>query len=441
MDTLIRILQLLLALSIIVLAHELGHFLFARLFKIKVDKFYLFFDPWISLVKFKSKKSETEYGIGWLPLGGYCKISGMIDESMDKEALKEEPKPHEFRSRPAWQRFLVMFGGVLFNFILAILLHSAILFTWGESYLKNDDAVYGVQCNDLAQEIGFRNGDRILRLDGNTIDGFSELQVILVRERVKRVELLRDGEIIYLDIDPDYIGQMLNSAGMFMLRYPFQIAMIPDSSHNLHLGLMPGDRIVGIDSVEVFITQDIQQILQEKRGEVVTAAILREGSIIQKELKVDNEGKIGIILEAPSSEFFNMTIHRYSLPKSIPAGFNRTTSTIGDYVKDLKLIFSPKTEAYKSVGSLIAIGKIFPSAWSWIRFWNIIAWLSIMLAVLNLLPIPALDGGHILFILFEMVSGRKPSDKFMEYAQVTGMIILFCIMFLALGNDIVKLFK
>lgn len=441
MDILIKVLQVILALSILVLVHEFGHFVFARLFKIRVEKFYLFFDAWFPLFKFKPKNSDTEYGIGWLPLGGYCKISGMIDESMDKEAMKEEPKPWEFRSKPAWQRFLVMFGGVFFNFILAILVYSATLFTWGEEYLKNEDAVYGVHCNDLSREIGFENGDKIVSFDGERVDKFNEIQVALARNQAQTAQVIRGEESKEVNIDPLFMPAVLNTPGMFSLRVPFQIQSIPDSSINVTAQLMAGDRIVKIDSSEVFIIQDIQKILQASKGDTITATILRGSEILEKRLAIDSSGLIGVVLDGDLHKFFNITNVNYSMLSALPAGVNKATSTIGNYIKELKLIFSPKTEAYKSVGSFIAIGNIFPSSWDWQIFWNLTAWLSIMLAVVNLLPIPALDGGHILFLIYEIITGRRPSDKFLEYAQVAGMLILLAIMFLAFGNDIYRLFK
>lgn len=441
METILKIIQVILALSILILVHEFGHYFFARLFKIRVEKFYLFFDPWFSLIKYKPRNSDTEYGIGWLPLGGYCKISGMIDESMDKEAMNEEPKPWEFRSKPAWQRFFVMFGGVFFNFILAILIYSATLFTWGEEYLKNSDAVYGVQCNELALKMGFQNGDKIISFDDNEVVKFHELQVILARNQATSAKVIRNEESITVNIDPVYLPAILSTPGMFTLRVPFIVSSVPDTSINASAGLLSGDRVVAVDSVEAFIIQDVQELLSLKRGESVPVRIVRGDETIEKLLTIDNDGKLGIILEGDITKFFNVTTQKYTLAGSVPAGFKKSTATIGNYFKELGLIFSPKTEAYKSVGSFISIGKIFPSSWQWDIFWNITAWLSIMLAVLNLLPIPALDGGHILFVLYEMATGRKPSDKFLEYAQIAGMFVLFGIMFLAFGNDIYRLFK
>lgn len=441
MDILIKTLQVLFALSILILIHELGHFLFSRLFKIRVDKFYLFFDPWFSLFKYKPKNSDTEYGMGWLPLGGYCKISGMIDESLDTEMLKSEPKPWEFRSKPAWQRFFVMFGGVFFNFLLAILIYSSVLYAWGEEYLRNSDAVYGIQTNDLSRELGFKNGDRILYFDGKPIERFQDLQISLARNQAKEATVIRGGDTVTVPIDQSYMPVVLKNPGMFQLRVPFIIAQIQDSSINASSGLANGDRVLAVNGSEMSVIQDIQSELSKFKGDSITLSIERSGQIIEKRVAVNLEGKIGVALENNIDKLFKVTKSNYTLASVIPAGFNKTITTVSNYFKELGLIFSPKTEAYKSVGSFITIGKIFPSVWDWQIFWNITAWLSIMLAVLNLLPIPALDGGHILFLLFEIITGKKPHDKFLEYAQVVGMFILFGLMILAFGNDIYGLFK
>jgi regulator of sigma E protease len=441
MDILIKTLQVLMALSILILIHELGHFIFSKIFKIRVEKFYLFFDPWFSIFKYKPKKSDTEYGLGWLPLGGYCKISGMIDESLDTETLKKEPQPWEFRSKPAWQRFLVMFGGVFFNFILAIIIYSGVLYVWGEEYLRNSDAVYGIQCNDLAAEIGFRNGDKILLFDEQPVEKFQELQIALARNQAKVATVLRGKDTVTINIDQTYLPVILKNPGMFQLRVPFVISEVPDSSQNVSAGILPGDRIAGINGNEMASIQEIQTAFKASANDSITLNIIREGQMIEKRVFVNDGGKIGVVLESDISKLFKITRSSYSIVSVIPAGFNKTITTVSNYFKELGLIFSPKTEAYKSVGSFITIGKIFPSEWDWQIFWNITAWLSIMLAVLNLLPIPALDGGHILFLIYEIVTGRKPHDKFLEYAQIAGMLILFAIMILAFGNDIYRLFK
>lgn len=438
MDVIIRIIQVILALSILVVIHEFGHFVFARLFKIRVEKFYLFFPP--AIFKYKPKNSDTEWGIGSIPLGGFCKISGMIDESMDKETMAQEPQPWEYRTKPAWQRLLVISGGVLFNFIFAMILYSAILYTWGEEYLKNDDAKYGIQTNSLSAEMGFRDGDRILAFDDVAPDNFAELQIDLVRSQAKTATVLRHGDTIVLELDQDYIPAILNTPGMFMLATPVAVAQVPDTSINASAGLMAGDRFVKVADTDIHSFSGLQSALAKHKGEITPIEFRRGEELITQHLQVDENGKIEVILQNDISDF-HITQKEYTIFSAIPAGVTKAFSTIGDYIKELGLIFSPKTEAYKSVGSFIAIGSIFPTAWNWEAFWNIVALLSVMLAVINLLPIPALDGGHIVFTLYEMITGRKPSDKFMEYAQMAGMIFLLLIMFLAFGNDILRLFR
>lgn len=438
-----KVLQVVLALSILVLVHEFGHFIFARIFKIRVEKFYLFFDAWFSLFKYKPKNSDTEYGIGWLPLGGYCKISGMIDESMDKEALKKEPQPWEFRARPAWQRFLVIFGGVFFNILLAIAIYSAILFTWGESYIKNSDVTTGVRVNELAYEMGFRNGDRIISLEGEPVERFQDLQIDLIRRQATYAKVLRGDDTVTVNIDPLYIPTVIQSREMlFDYGIPAVIGEIPDSSINAGAGLQVADKIVAVNGKESTMLIDVITLLSaENASDSVTLSIERAGSIFTVPLARSKEGKIEVVFNSNLSDYYNITNKAYSLASAVPGGIAKTAQTISNYWKELKLIFTPKTEAYKSVGSFIAIGSIFPASWNWQLFWNLTAFLSVMLAVLNILPIPALDGGHLLFTVYEMITGRKPSDKFLEYAQTAGMLLLLAIMILAFGNDIFRLFN
>ena len=455
---LIKIVQVVLALSFLILIHELGHFTFAKLFKTRVNKFYLFFNPKFSIVKCKkidgklrfkffSKNGDewdeypsTEYGMGWLPLGGYCAIAGMIDETTSKDDLPEVPQPWEFRTKPAWQRFFIMFGGVLFNFILAIVLYACILGTWGEEYLKTEDAVYGVAVNDLSYEMGFRDGDRILSIDGVPTDNFATLQVDMVRSKAREAVVLRDGDTVRIAIDPVYLPAMLNTPGMFDLAFPFVVAEVPENSINKDSDLKAGDAVKAIDGEPMFIVQQIKRELQNHKGESVTATLDREGSIVESALQVDTAGLVGVALDADPEKYFNVTKRSYNLLSAIPAGAAKTWKTITNYVKELGLIFSPKTQAYKSEGSFIAIGKIFPATWDWYKFWSLSALFSIMLGVLNILPIPALDGGHILFLLVEMITGRKPGEKFLEVAETIGMILLIALMVLAFGNDIRGLF-
>lgn len=435
MIVLIKILQVVLALSILILVHELGHFLFAKLFRIRVDKFYLFFDAGgYSLFKFKPKGSDTEYGIGWLPLGGYCKIAGMIDESMDTEALKKDPQPWEFRSKPAWQRLLVMSGGVLFNFIFAIMLYIGILAGWGESYISNEGN--GIYVNDLAYEMGFRNGDRILMFDDYAPENFGMLQADLARQTAKKATVLRGEDTLDIYIDQNMIGEVLNTPGMFDLAIPFVIDQVAPESVNSGSGLMHGDRITEIDGHHVEYLQDSRRLLADLAGKNVPVTVVRGTDTTGMNLQVDTLGRLGVYTQLPG-----LTTREYSVLEAIPAGFKLTFDTIGGYLQDLKLVFTPSTEAYKSVGSFIAMGQIFPATWDWYRFINILALLSIMLGVMNLLPIPALDGGHIVFTLYEMITGKKPSDRFLTIAQIIGMILLFALMVLAFGNDIGRLLR
>ena len=438
-----KILQVILALSILIVIHEFGHFLFAKMFGIRVEKFYLFFDigntklfstkgRWFTRLFPKAKDWETEYGIGWLPLGGYCKISGMIDESMDTEALKNDPQPWEFRTKPAWQRLLVMIGGVLFNFIFAIICYIGIMAIWGSSYIRNEGSQ--IYTNDLGVEMGFRNGDHIIRMDDYVPENFGMLQADLARRNVEKVTVLRDDDTLDIYIDHSKIGEVLNSPNMFDLAVPFIIDSLMSESLNVGSGLERGDRIIALDSTSTPFIQDMKAYLANIPGQMVTAQVLRGADTLGIPVLVDSAGRIGVYTQIPS-----YTTKTYNILEAIPAGFDLTFSTIGGYLRDLKLVASPSTEAYKSVGSFIAIGQVFPSTWDWFRFLHILALLSIMLGVMNLLPIPALDGGHIVFCLYEMITGRKPSDKFLEVAQVIGMILLMLLMVLAFGNDIRRL--
>lgn len=445
MVTLIKTLQVILAISLLILIHELGHFTFAKLFGIRVDKFFMFFDiggkqlfssketKWFVRLFPKAAQSETEYGIGWLPLGGYCKICGMIDESMDLDSLKEEPKPWEFRTKKAWQRLLVMAGGVLYNFIFAILAYSVILGIWGQAYISNEDNC--IYVNDLAYEMGFRTGDHIIAFDDYRPENFGMLQADLARRKVRKATVLRDADTLEIYIDQAMIGEVLNTPGMFDLAVPFVIDSVMAGSPN-GVGLMKGDRVLSLNGMEVSFVQDSRAVLDSLAGTEALAEVLRSRDTLTVPVQVDEDGRMGVYLRMPG--YRTMT---FSLLSAIPAGFKETFSTIGGYLKDLRLVATPGTQAYKSVGSFIAIGQVFPSTWDWYQFLQLLALLSIVLGVMNLIPIPGLDGGHIMFTLYEMVTGRKPSDKFLAVAQIIGMALLMALMFLAFGNDIGRLMQ
>ena len=427
----IKILQVILALSVLIIIHEFGHYLWARLFKIRVEKFYLFFDVGGKALA-RWHWGGTEFGIGWLPFGGYCKIAGMIDESMDLEQMKQEPQPWEFRTHPAWQRLLVMAGGVINNFIFAILAYIAIMAIWGQSYIGNEGS--RIYVDDLAYEMGFRTGDQILRLDDYVPENFGMLQADLARRNVQKATVLRGTDTLDIYIDQARIGDVLNDPLMFDLAIPFVVDSVMSGGLNADAGLHKGDRIVSLDGHGVEYVQDSRELLARLSSQEVATEVVRGSDTLGLPVRVDSLGRIGVYMQAP-----NIQTRRYNLLEAIPAGWRTAGETIGGYLSDLRLLARPSTGAYKSVGSFIAIGQVFPETWDWYRFLNILALLSIMLAVMNLLPIPGLDGGHILFTLYEIVSGRKPGEKFLVTAQMVGMILIFGLMFLAFGNDIARL--
>ena len=440
MTILIKILQFVLSLSILVIIHEFGHFLLAKLFKARVEKFYLFFDPWFSL--FKLKKGDTEYGIGWLPLGGYVKISGMIDESLDREQLKKPPEPWEFRSKPSWQRLLIMLGGVLFNFILAILIYISILYAWGETYLPTSNVKDGIVTDSVGYSIGLRNGDKILSVDGNYIDNFYQItKDILLNDR-KTIQVERDGELVNIDIPREYIKNALKGYGHIEPRMPFKpliINVFGKNSPAKAAGIQIGDEITGLDDLEFTYYDEFQNYLADNKSKEISVHILRNGQTQSIQVRPTDAGKLEI--GRKYVDFFELKTIRYGFLKSVPAGLRKGVNTVADYLKQFKLLFSRDTKAYESLGGFITIGSIFPSVWNWQDFWNLTAFLSIILAVMNILPIPALDGGHVMFLLFEVVTGRKPSDKSLEYAQIVGMVILISLLVFANGNDILKFIR
>lgn len=437
MEILIKILQLLLSLSILVIVHEFGHFIAARIFKTRVEKFYLFFNPWFSLFKYKGK--ETEYGIGWLPLGGYVKISGMIDESMDKEQMQQPPQPWEFRSKPAWQRLIIMLGGVTMNVLLAFVIYIGMLFIYGEKYLATTEAnKYDIVADSLAREFGLRNGDKIISVDGQEVEEFHKIPLTIILEEARTVQVLRDGKLIDVNLPDGAIGKLIKSKSpnFLSVRMPFVVESFAEVSPAREAGVLSGDSILGVNGNLLIYFPDIREDIQSKRGQDIVLNVKRGSDTLALNLTVSDEGLIGV-----QNTGFKLNEKHYSIGEAIPAGVVKTVDGIGGYLKQLKLLFSPEVKAYESVGGFITIGNIFPSQWHWESFWRLTAFLSIMLAVLNLLPIPALDGGHVMFLGYEIITRRKPSDKFLEYAQIAGMVILFSLLIFANGNDVVKLFR
>lgn len=442
MIILIKILQFLLSLSIIVIIHETGHFLFAKLFKTRVEKFYLFFDPWFSL--FKRKKGETEYGIGWIPLGGYVKISGMIDESMDREQMKQPPQPYEFRSKSSGQRLMIMLAGVIFNFISALIIYVCVLYAWGETYLPTSSVKYGIVTDSIGYSIGLRNGDKIVSVDNQVIDNFAQITSDIVLNNRKTIQVDRNGEIININIPVEYIAQMLKGNGRIDPRTPFRpynVTAFGKESPARNAGIMPGDELVGINGNKFEWFDEFQSYLALNKSKTVEVNVERNGQQINIPVTLTPEGALGVGTSRSYDEIFELRTVKYGLLASVPAGISKGFTTIGDYLKQFRVIFSKHTKAYESLGGFITIGSIFPGSWDWQAFWNLTALLSIILAVMNILPIPALDGGHVMFLLYEVITGRKPSDKFLEYAQVTGMIILLGLLILANGNDILRLLR
>tara|TARA_R110002074_G_scaffold149035_5_gene301253 strand:- start:14079 stop:15542 length:1464 start_codon:yes stop_codon:yes gene_type:complete len=445
----IKTIQFFLSLSILIVLHELGHFIPAKYFKTRVEKFYLFFD--VKFALFKKKIGETEYGIGWLPLGGYVKISGMIDESMDKEAMAEEPKEWEFRSKPAWQRLIIMLGGVTVNFVLAVIIFIGLAFTYGEQYISNDGLKDGVWVTDtiLGDALGIKTGDRFVAIDGKKVENLQTIPYELVYGEKFTIE--RDGNTIEKEVPVDFIETISNNrenARFINYRVPFVISQIPKESINLKTGLQVGDAVVEIAGNAVEYQDQVIPVLLENKGKTVPVLVIRDGKKVNLAAKVSDEGKFGVYAGFGSLEEFQekgylkINTIDYTFVESIPAGWNKGVKTLTDYIKGMKKIFNPDTGAYKEVGGFAAIGGMFPDTWNWPAFWATTAFISIILAFMNILPIPALDGGHVMFLLYEMVTGRKPSDKFLEYAQITGFFILIALLLFANGNDVYKwLFK
>jgi len=486
-----KVLQFILALSILIFVHEFGHFAAAKIFKVRVEKFYLFFDWGFSLMRVKRvngklcwkffaknvpekyttvekrnadgkkeveyvpidlntlpeddwrRSDSTEYGIGWFPLGGYNKIAGMIDESMDKEQMKQPPQPWEFRSKPAWQRFIIMVAGVFMNVVLAIAIYIGLLFDYGEQYLPTEEVnKYGIVADSLAQEFGLRDGDKILRVNGKEVNDFYRITTELILEDSQTIEVERDGQVLTIELPADATSKLLSTQDVNFISYraPFLISDFSEGSLAQASGMEVGDVIIGINDVPTPYYQDFVQEIKQFKGQDITISAVRDFDTLTFPMHLPESGIIGVYL-APISEIFNLETIEYTFWEAVPRGFSKTFTEISDYWKQLKIIFKPKTKAYESVGGFISIGKIFPDTWVWSMFWRLTAFLSIALAVMNILPIPALDGGHILFLLVEIITGRKPSDKFMEIAEYIGLALVFALMIFANGNDIIKLFR
>ena len=441
MEILIKAAQLLLSLSILVIVHEFGHFITAKLFKTRVEKFYLFFDPWFSL--FKYKKGETEYGIGWLPLGGYVKISGMMDESMDKEQMALPAEPWEFRSKKTWQRLIIMLGGVTLNVILAFGIYICMLWAWGETYLPTKEAKFGIDVDSIGMQMGLRNGDKILTLDGKAVEDFMKIPSHIILDRVKTITVERDGKDVDITVPNGIVGKMIKQkkATFLNVRIPYIVDGFGKNSGAKLAGIQKDDRIISLDTIKTPFYDQYRANIKKFAGKNVLIGVIRNNDTLHLNTKVSTEGLIGVLTPMLPAKYFTLSQRNYTLFQAIPAGFSKTISGIDNYFKQLRLLFSKDVKAYESVGGFISIGNIFPSAWDWQSFWSLTAFLSIMLAILNVLPIPALDGGHVIFLLFEMVTGRKPSDKFLEYAQIVGMVLLLALLLFANGNDVIRLFK
>jgi regulator of sigma E protease len=437
MEIVIQITQFILSLSLLIVLHEMGHMLPAKYFKTKVEKFYLFFDAGFSL--FKVKRGETEYGIGWIPLGGYVKIAGMIDESMDKEQLKEPAKPWEFRAKPAWQRLIIMVGGVTVNLLLGYLIYIMILFVWGTDYLPNNSIKYGAQLSDPSfEEYGFKNGDLITSVDGEKIIEFGDAEKMILIEGKRNIEINRNGKIIPITISDSIISDLLRLkvSGIFSYpRFPNVVDSILPGNNAELAGFQIGDSIVAVNGNSMFLFDDFREKLNEFSNENIEVSFYRNGILKTLSVNVNEDHMIGY---SPKHRvnFYDLKHREYGFIEAIPAGIITGTKTLGNYVKSLSLIFNK--EGAKQIGGFGTIGKLFPTQWNWEIFWKMTALLSIILAFMNILPIPALDGGHVMFLVYEMITGRPPSDKFLTSAQLVGMTLLFGLLIYANGMDIYR---
>jgi regulator of sigma E protease len=436
----IKTAQFILSFSILVVLHELGHYLPAKWFKCRVEKFYLFFDPWFSL--WKKKKGETEYGLGWIPFGGYVKIAGMIDESMDKEQLKKPAEPWEFRSKPAWQRLIIMVGGVFVNVVLAIAIFIGIMWVWGEEYLPMKNVQYGVYADSLARKIGIQDGDQIVAMDGKLVENFGTLEAEMILKDAKNLTISRNGENKTINIPDGFLKELNKNKlmGFVGVRYPTIIDSVAKTAVFTKDKLQKGDTLIALNTKPVHYYHEFLQAKKPYADSIIALTVIRGVDTVEVRSLVSKKGSVGFFAKSPL-EMFGTVTKTYTFTESIPAGFKRCFETLDRYVTGIKQIFTGKVSANDSLGSVISIGNTFPGVWDWERFWTLTAIFSIILAFMNILPIPALDGGHALFTIIEMITGRKPSDKFMEYAQMVGMVLLLGLMAYALGLDFWRLLK
>ena len=433
--------QFILSFSILVILHELGHFLPAKWFGCRVEKFYLFFNPWFSL--FKKKVGETEYGLGWVPFGGYVKISGMVDESMDKEQMKLPPQPHEFRSKPAWQRLIIMLGGVTVNVILALVIFIAITWAWGERYIPAENLKYGVYSDSLGKKIGVQDGDKIVAVGGKPVERIGTVGYEIATREPKSITVDRNGQKIELQIPTGFVSQLTANrlGGFTYVRYPLVVDSVRKVEGNPLGNVQKNDRLIAINNLPVEYNTDLMQV-EDYKNKKATLTFLRNGrDTVQAQVQFDEKGGSDVMFKSMADMLGSKHIS-YTFAESIPVGVNRCFETLSNYIKGIGQLFTSKeVKVRDSLGSVLSIGNVFPGQWDWQSFWTLTALFSIILAFMNVLPIPALDGGHALFTLYEMITGRKPSDKFMEYAQMVGMVLLLGLMVYALGLDIWRIFK
>ena len=433
----IQALQFILSLSILIVLHELGHFIPARLFKTRIEKFYLFFDPWFSIFKFK--KGDTEYGIGWLPLGGYVKIAGMIDESMDKEQLKQPVQPWEFRAKPAWQRLIIMCGGVIVNVLLGMLIYAFVLFVWGDKYLATKDVKFGVATDSLGRAVGFLNGDKIVSVDHQPVADFHKLAAAIVFNDAKTVEVDRNGQPVAIALTADLKGKMIKEKShLFDAAFPCEVDTVLPGLPAAKAGLKKADHIIAVGEVKTSFFQEVVEQLQSHKGAATALQVVRGNDTLVLNAQVSAEGKLGFASRSPL-DYFTLTSKHYGFLEAFPAGVHRAVDKMSEYIANIKILFTVK-DAHKSLVGFIGIAKNYAPVWDWESFWNFTGFLSLMLAIMNILPIPALDGGHVMFLLYEVITGRKPHEKVMEVAQYAGLIFLLGAMLYVNGHDVLRLF-